>query len=105
MAWLSSRCFLPETAVMRDRDDLAAFRDITLKQTCVFIVDARSVLAGKGAGLATAEKRTCHGLDLLLCTGSALWAITTVGTVTAVATVGTIPKTAAFGAFLLAHHH
>jgi len=36
-------------------DDLAALRDIALEQTGIFIIDARSILAGKGAGFAATE--------------------------------------------------
>src|SRR3546814_2272775 len=42
------------------RDDLAALRQVTLEQADVLVIDDRCVLRGEGAGLAAAEKGSCH---------------------------------------------
>src|SRR3546814_674878 len=65
------------------RDDLAALRQVTLKQADVLEIDDRRVLRAEGAGLAAAEKGSCHVLRSLILA---------------------VAATAA-AAFLLAHHH
>lgn len=51
-------------------DDLATFRDETLKQTDVLIIDLRRILCGEGAAFATAEKWAGHVyLSLNTCRG------------------------------------
>src|SRR3546814_2446056 len=47
------------------RDDLAALRQVTLKQADVLEIDDRRVLRAEGAGLAAAEKGSCHVLRSL----------------------------------------
>src|SRR6188472_1587258 len=42
------------------RDDLAALGDEPLEQADVLVIDPGRILAGKGAGLAAAEKCSCH---------------------------------------------
>src|SRR3546814_12750328 len=65
------------------RDDLAALRQVTLKQADVLEIDDRRVLRAEGAGLAAAAKGSCHVLR---------------SSILAVAAT-------ASAAFLLAHHH
>src|SRR3546814_10874217 len=48
------------------RDDLAALRQVTLKQADALEIDDRRVLRAEGAGLAAAEKGSCHVLRSLL---------------------------------------
>jgi hypothetical protein len=62
IARASSRCFLAETAVIRDWDDLAALGNESLQQANVLVIDPRSVLAREGAGLAAAEKCSSHSI-------------------------------------------
>src|SRR5690606_35273970 len=41
-------------------DDLAALRQVTLEQADVLVIDDGCVLRAEGAGLAAAEKGSCH---------------------------------------------
>src|SRR3546814_2477260 len=44
------------------RDDLAALRQVTLKQADVLVINDRCVLRAEGAGLAAPEKEWCQCL-------------------------------------------
>src|SRR3546814_6926294 len=44
------------------RDDLAAPRQVTLKQADALVINDRCVLRAEGAGLAAAETGSCHCL-------------------------------------------
>src|SRR4051812_14671625 len=109
---------LGELALLLGRDggdaagnDLAALRDEALEQADVLIVDAGGVLAGKGAGLAAAEKGACHDVSSFslsvgeVGTGGAVAAIRTVAARAAITAVATITTVAALAVAVAAPHH
>src|SRR3954463_6366924 len=109
---------LGEFALLLGRDggdaagnDLAPLRDEALEQADVLIVDAGGVLAGKGAGLAAAEKGACHDVSSFslsvgeVGTGGAVATIRTVAARAAITAVATITTVAALAVALAAPHH